>query len=279
MKESIDAEVAKGQLQTYEDFIDLIKSISKSSKYKHMPPPKPLSANLLLDEPSVPNYTHEEWVAYIGTEEGWAAYQHGEDVDTGALREVLSLVGKGGKAKGKGNKGKGWDSSKGQSKGKGKPGKGSKGDGKGKGKGVFNGNCHNCGAWGHRIADCPEPRQQQGVRYVSEYYQPTTDRVAVMVTDHASTNVDYRHPWRTVGELKSSSRSVQIPLQANITYNKFEALVGDVENHGIGELECAKVSDDNFPVPVPTINFPRRQKMPKLPQLLAIFSYFNSGKI
>ena len=49
------------------------------------------------------------------------------------------------------------------------------------------------------------------VRYVPEYYQPTTDRVAFMVTDHASTDVDYRHPWRTVGELKSSSRSVQIP--------------------------------------------------------------------
>ena len=277
VKESIDAEVAKGQLQTYEDFIDFIKSISKSSKYKHMPPPKPLSANLVLDEPSVPDYTHDEWVAYIGTEEGWSAYQCGEDVDTGALREVLSLVGKGGKAKGKGNKGKGWDSSKGQSKGwdsskgqskgkGGKAGKGSKGDSKGKGKGVFNGNCHNCGAWGHRIADCPEPRQNQGVRYISEYYQPTADRLAFMVTDHASTNVDYRHPWRTIGELKPSSRSAEIPSRTDITHNKFEALVGDVENHGIGELECAKLLDDSFPIPVPTCNFPKRQKMPKLPQ-------------
>ena len=124
-------------------------------------------------------------------------------MDPGALREVLSLVGKGGKAKGIGYKGKGWDSQKG-AKGKVKAGKDTKGDGKepaGKGTRTFNGNCHTCGVWGHRAFDCPEPRQQQGVGYVSDYYQgaPST-QVAFMVTDFEVTQVDSRHPWCTVGK-------------------------------------------------------------------------------
>lgn len=45
-KEPVDAEVAKGQLQTYEELVESIKKISKSSKYKNMPPPRHLSANL-----------------------------------------------------------------------------------------------------------------------------------------------------------------------------------------------------------------------------------------
>ena len=69
VQQSVDKEVAKGQLQTYEDFIEFLKSISKSSKYKHMPPPKPLSANLVAKEPEPPDYTHEEWDAFIGSDE------------------------------------------------------------------------------------------------------------------------------------------------------------------------------------------------------------------
>ena len=97
-------------------------------------------------------------------------------------------------------------------------------------------------------------------------YQPTSHQVEPMVIDHAGTNVDYRHPWRTVGELKPSSRSVQIPDQTTFTHSKCEALVGDVEDHGIGELEGAKRFDDKFPVPVPTRSFPKKHRMPELPQ-------------
>ena len=47
---------------------------------------------------------------------------------------------------------------------------------------------------GHRAVECPELRQQQGVRYVSDYDQgaPTT-QVAFMVTDFEGTQVDYWH--------------------------------------------------------------------------------------
>ena len=137
MQKSVAAEVAKGQLQEYDDFVEFAKSISKSSKFRSMPPPKPLSANLLTEEPELPQYSHEDWIAYLGSDEGWQAYQGGEEVDQGALRDILSLVGKGGKSKGKGYKGKGWDNSKGGwdnskgSKGKSKGGKDSKGGGKG----------------------------------------------------------------------------------------------------------------------------------------------------
>ena len=113
VQKSIDAEVAKGQLQEYDDFVEFAKSISKSSKFRSMPPPKPLSANLLTEEPELPQYSHEDWIAYLGSDEGWQAYQGGEEVDQGALRDILSLVRKGGTSKGKGYRGKGWDSPKG----------------------------------------------------------------------------------------------------------------------------------------------------------------------
>ena len=180
----------------------------------------------------------------------------------------MSLVrsGKGGKAKGKGYKGKGWDSQKGQSKGKGKAGKGSKGDNKGKGKGAFNGNCHNCGVWGHRIADCPEPRQQQGVRYVSEYYQPSTSQLTFMVTDHAATQVDYRRPWNSVGKSGVRVKPVQMPSQTDdTTSNMFEALSVDVKEHGNSSIEHVKLVENEFPVPMASSDFTRRQRMPKLP--------------
>ena len=106
VQKSIDAEVAKGQLQEYDDFVEFAKSISKSSKFRSMPPPKPLSANLLTEEPELPQYSHGDWIAYLGSDEGWQAYQGGEEVDQGALREILSLVGKSRKSKGKGYKGR-----------------------------------------------------------------------------------------------------------------------------------------------------------------------------
>ena len=96
-----------------------------------------------------------EWVAYLIADEGWNAYHVGKEVPPDALREVLTLVPSKWKGKGFGKKG---DPSKG--KGKGKVGTGSKGGGKsGHGKSnasQFNGNCHDCGAYGHRAADCTQ---------------------------------------------------------------------------------------------------------------------------
>ena len=87
--------------------------MSQDNPFKNMPAPKPSSANLIAEEPEPPAYSHEDWVAYIGSEEGWSSYQQGEPADESALREVLSLVG-GNKGKGKGFNGKGgWYNGKG----------------------------------------------------------------------------------------------------------------------------------------------------------------------
>ena len=281
----IDAEVAKGQLQSYEEFIDLIKKMSQHNRFKGMAAPKPLSANMVIEDAEPPNYTHEEWVAYIDSNEGWSSYENGEVVDQTALREVLSLVG-GGKSKGKGagwhDKGKGkgtWQNTKGGGwydnggKGKGKFGKNPKGGskgaekGKGKGKGAFNGNCHNCGTWGHRAADCLEPKQQQNVRYVSEYYQQPNPLV-FMVTTLQDSQVDYRNPWNVVGKsnIQASSRQIQI-TKVNETCNMFGPLKSQEDSDGeiLVRSDSSNNSHDEFPIPVPTHDFPKRTRMPKLP--------------
>ena len=291
---SVDAEVAKGQLQEYNDFVEFIKSISKSSKFRSMPPPKPLSANLVTDEPEMPQYSHDDWIAYLGSDEGWQAYQSGEEVDQIALRDILSLVGNNNKGKGKGYKGKGWDNPKGGwnsskgggwnsssssngGKGKGDWGKDSKGKGKGpSGKGSggkgFNGNCHNCGVWGHRAYDCTEPKkQQQGVGYVDQYqnsYQ-NTQQMAFMVTDMEGAQVDYRQPWSRVGKSNFSPQLAHKPtVTDSIIHNKFGLLSEiSVNESGVG-FEIEKLSSDghdDFPVPTAQADFHRKPRMPKLP--------------
>ena len=102
-----------------------------------------------------------------------------------------------------------------------------KGEVKGKGKGQFNGNCHICGLWGHRIADCPEPRQQHGVRYVSDYYQnATSSQVAFMLTNAEDTQVDYRNQWTKVGVSKPMAETPKATIQTDHEdFNRFDSLV------------------------------------------------------
>ena len=117
IQRAVDAEVAKGQIASYEEFIEFVKIIARSSRFKSLPAPKPLSANLVTDEPEAPNYSHEEWVCYLVSDEGWSAFQAGECPPPDALREVLTLVG-GDKGKGK-SFGKGGFGKQGKSFGKG----------------------------------------------------------------------------------------------------------------------------------------------------------------
>ena len=42
---------------------------------------------------------------------------------------------------------------------------------KAKEKPPFNGNCHNCGEYGHRAADCPQPRQNRNLGMVAQQQQ------------------------------------------------------------------------------------------------------------
>mgnify|MGYP000445074742 CR=1 FL=1 len=186
---------------------------------------------------------------------------------------MLGLVG-GGKSKGKGFRGKGswqwnkggggWSDSKG-GKGKGKATKGSKGGSKGgeKGKGAFQGNCHNRGNYGHRAADCPEPRHQNGVKYVSDYYQPHNPLV-FMVTNLEDSHVDYRHPWKSVGNsnVQKSVVNPSIP-ETHGDSNRFKWLMehkdGDVE------INIGAACDKEFPIQVPDEDLPKRSRMPRLP--------------
>ena len=86
-----------------------------------MPTPKPLSANLVAEEPQVQAYSKDDWIAYLYTAEGWGAYEAGEDVPPDALREVITFVtekGKGKNSNPKGNqKGKQIGNQKGNQKG------------------------------------------------------------------------------------------------------------------------------------------------------------------
>ena len=259
-----------------------------------MPAPKPLSANLVADEPLAPEYSREEWVAYLITDEGWNAYQVGEEVPPDALREVLTLVPSKGKGKGFGKKG---DSSKGN-KGKGKLGKGSKGSGKsGFGKNnssQFNGNCHNCGAYGHRAADCTQPKGKGGAYLMEDQYNygasGNSNYCAFMVTTQEDSQVDYKNPWKSVGKrpFKSSNHVREIEADRSDS-NKFGSLKeSDVEveltsvTQSDGVVECTsryqtipmqndvpqtKLCVVDFPIPVPEAKFPARVKMPRMPKV------------
>ena len=233
IQKSVDVEVGKKQLQTYEDFIDFVKSISKSNRFRSMPTPKPLSANLVAEEPQAQAYSKDDWIAYLYTAEGWGAYEAGEDVPPDALREILTLVPEKGKGKNAGSKGgnKGGKNfgSKGNSKGKG--GKAGKGFGKqshGKGTGTFPGNCNNCGAYGHKAMDCPQPRKGGGFYMVDQYHNDhhgNPNCCAFMITTAEDVVVDYRSQWQSVGkgEFKPAS-NLQVTASKTSNPNRFHSL-------------------------------------------------------
>ena len=294
IQKAVDIETGKDQLQSYEEFINFVRSISKSNRFKSMPAPKPLSANLVAEEPLAPEYSRDEWVAYLITDEGWNAYQVGEEVPPDALREVLTLVPSKGKGKGFGKKG---ESSKG-SKGKGKFGKGSKGSGKsGFGKNnssQFNGNCHNCGAYGHRAADCTQPKGKGGAYLMEDQYNHgasgNSNYCAFMIMTQEDSQVDYKNPWKSVGKgpFKPSNRVHEIDEDSS-NFNKFGALKESdvevelaVEKQYDGLEECTnrqqtiplqsdvpqtKLFVVDFPIPVPDAKFPARVKMPRMPRI------------
>ena len=305
IQKSVDIEVGKNQLQTYEEFIDFIKSISKSNRFRNMPAPKPLSANLIAEEPEAPSYSRNDWIAYLNTAEGWNAYEAGEDVPPDALREVLTLVPEGNpKGKGKGYNPKGNQKGNGtfKGKGKGKGGKAGKGFGKqsyGKGTGTFSGNCNNCGAYGHKAMDCTQPRKNGGFYMVDQYSnaQPSNASCcAFMLTTPEDTVVDYRNPWQSVGKgMIEPSSILQVSDVKPSNPNRFSPLQV-TSPLGSSADECAwkrdlvevpvchnaevdftipeqhsvpqtKLDMVNFPIPVTDKSFPIRHKMPRMPKV------------
>ena len=159
------------QLILYEDFLSFVKTIASSSMCSTWSAPKALTAGTNLvapvsggcvafgqapDSPASPwskwregleDYSYDECVAWVSTPEG-EKYVNETDITDPTMVQAIFAV-----AKGKGAKG-----NKGGGKFNGKP-KGGAAPGKG---GEFQGACHKCGAWGHRINACPLWDNKQG---------------------------------------------------------------------------------------------------------------------
>ena len=177
----MDKEVAKGELVSYESFMDFIRNLSRSARYQKQAVPKPLMANIIENNPGLMSSTwqaespsnnvnsRDEWSEWLQGHEGQQAIQDGVELPSSPETHLALLA----VAKGKGE----WTTkggnnrwpkggSKGDHKGKG----GYKGGGKGKGsnsKGAggtetLTGNCHDCGLPGHMARDCPN----KGLKYV-----------------------------------------------------------------------------------------------------------------
>ena len=198
----VDNEVGKGELSSYESFMDFVINMSRHARYKKQSAPKPLSANLISEEPgnhgvpsSEPIYSMEEWSEWMQTQEGQSALHNGyEPPQVPEVQQALLAVAKG-KGKGQGqwnNKGggKGQGGDKGKGKGKGQGQWNNKGSGKGKGgypPRPFTGKCHNCDEIGHYARDCPHARRQ-GLNLVDDgsnysQWQPGPSAVTLCITE------------------------------------------------------------------------------------------------
>ena len=135
-----------GALEKYEDFLNFVKSLASSSYYQGFKAPQGIQ---MVNADGGPiQYTYEECIAWVATEEGAKYVEETEITDPTMVRAVYAV------AKGKGKTG-GFRST---NKGANNKGGDSKGAAQG---GTFNGKCHKCQVWGHRIAECPEWGKQQ----------------------------------------------------------------------------------------------------------------------
>lgn len=150
-----------GQLAKYEEFLSFIKTIASSSMYQSWKQPTPLTAgtNLLApvaggcvnfgnqqfpSQEAEIKYSYDECVAWVSTPEG-EKYVNENDVTDPTLVQAIFAV-----AKGKGKNGGGKNGRFGGGKNNANPKGGSPA-----GKREFQGECHKCHKWGHRINECP----------------------------------------------------------------------------------------------------------------------------
>ena len=77
LQDLIRAEKAKGELKSYEEFMDFVTNLTAASQYKTHDPPKPIgpssaaAVKLLERNAATPaDYTVEEWPQFLVTPEG-----------------------------------------------------------------------------------------------------------------------------------------------------------------------------------------------------------------
>ena len=251
----------ESSLEDYDSFIEFVINLSRSWKYQKQVKPRPLTANMVEDQPPTrpqeepqPEqndavYSVEEWQSFLQTDDG-REYVVGDKQLPQAGREALLSLTSQSKGKGKGwqpNWQPNWQS--GKNKGKGKDAKGKGKDGKGKGKGgKGKGPCHGCGEYGHFIRDCPNSGKginavDDGWQYMPTRYQPSGDyRVALALTEE---------PFNGYGKANFS----QTPTSTQFPF-KFDE--SDVEEFPLPDSVACNVSK----IPMP--KFTRKSK--KIPQ-------------
>lgn len=95
---------------------------------------------------------------------------------------------------------------------------------------------------------------------------PHLSHVTFMVTDYSASQVDYRRPWTTLSKSGTGIKSAQLALQMeDITSNRFGALSVDIGEQENDSMVHFKLCDSDFPIPLASNDFTRRQRMPKLP--------------
>ena len=79
VQKDVDKDVAKGELVSYESFIDFIRNLSRSARYQKQAAPKPLTANIIENNPGPSNNVHsvDEWSEWLQRDEGQQAIQDG----------------------------------------------------------------------------------------------------------------------------------------------------------------------------------------------------------
>ena len=92
VQKDVDKEVAKGELFTYESFMDFIRNLFRSARYQKQAAPRPLTANIVEDHPGpmTPTWQSEspsdnvfsvdEWSEWLQGDERQQAIQEGVDL-------------------------------------------------------------------------------------------------------------------------------------------------------------------------------------------------------
>ena len=98
---------------------------------------------------------------------------------------------------------------------------------------------------------------------MSDYYQPHNPLV-FMVTNLEDSHVDYRNPWKSVGKsnIQKSVVNPSIP-ETHGDSNKFKSLM-EHENGDV-EIDIGVKNGEEFPIPIPNEDLPKRSRMPRLP--------------